>query len=88
MRSPCFTILMYLTEYLNNPHFIEREMVIELAHPHGVGTKPLAAVQRLSDNKIEYQTGPLLGQHNAEVYARYMGFTHHELAKLAAEGVI
>jgi crotonobetainyl-CoA:carnitine CoA-transferase CaiB-like acyl-CoA transferase len=73
---------------MNDPHFIERGMVIELDHPHWGKYKTLGCVQRLSESKVEYQTGPLLGQHNSEIYARYMGYTHHDLAKLATEGII
>jgi len=76
------------TQMMNDPHFTGREMVIELDHPHRGHYKTFGCVQRLSDNPIQYQTGPLLGQHNQEVLAKYLGYTHLDLAKLAAEGVI
>jgi formyl-CoA transferase len=63
-------------------------MVIELDHPHRGHYKTWGCVQRLSENKLEYQTGPLLGQHNQEVLAKFLGYTHYDVAKLAAEGVI
>jgi formyl-CoA transferase len=73
---------------MNDPHYKEREIVIELDHPHRGRYKTFGSVQRLSDSKIEYQTGPLLGQHNQEVFAKFLGYTHHDLVKLTADGVI
>ena len=72
----------------NDPHYQEREMVIELDHPHRGRYKTFGGVQRLSDNPVKYDSGPLLGQHNQEIYAKYLGLTHLDLAKLTAEGVI
>jgi formyl-CoA transferase len=76
------------TQMMNEPHYIQRDMVIELDHPHRGHYKTWGCVQRLSENKLEYQTGPLLGQHNQEVLAKFLGYTHYDVAKLAAEGVI
>jgi len=74
---------------MNDPHYTGRKTVIELDHPHRGKYKTFGCVQRLSDSEeIVYQTGPLLGQHNQEVLAKYLGYTHHDVAKLAAEGVI
>ncbi len=76
------------TQMMNDPHHMQREMVIELDHPHRGKYKTFGCVQRLSDNPIQYMTAPLLGQHNQEILAKYMGYTHHDCAKLVAEGVI
>ena len=74
---------------MDDPHYIGREALIELYHPHRCMYKTFGCVQKLSDSeKIVYQTGPLLGQHNQEVLAKYMGYTHHDVAKLATEGVV
>ena len=82
------SITLNSTQMMNDPHFIERGMVIELDHPRRGKYKTFGCVQRLSESKVEYQSGPLLGQHNSEIYARYMGYTQHDLTKLAAEGII
>ncbi len=82
------SITLNSTQMMNDPHFMGRDMVIELDHPLRGQYKTVGCVQRLSENKLEYRTGPLLGEHNAEIYGKYMGFTHHELAELASEGVI
>ncbi len=81
-------ITLNTTQMMSDPHYIKREMVIELDHPHRGPYKTNGCVQRLSDSKIEYQNGPLLGQHNSEIYAGYLGYTHYDLNKLRAEGVI
>jgi formyl-CoA transferase/succinyl-CoA--D-citramalate CoA-transferase len=82
------SITLNSTQMMNDPHFREQEMLIDLDHPHRGQYRTFGCVQKLSENKLEYQTGPLLGEHNAEIYAKYMDFTHHDLAKLSAEGII
>ena len=83
------SITLNSTQMMNDPHFIEREMVIELDHPHRGHYKTFGCVQRLSDSPlVEYQTGPLLGQHTQEMLAKYLGYTHHDVEKLRAEGVV
>jgi len=96
--SECFNVLaqagvpasitLNSTQMMNDPHFMQREIVLELDHPHRGKYKTMGCVQRLSDNPIQYGTGPLLGEHNAEIFGRYLGYTHLELAKLVAEGII
>lgn len=82
------SITLNSTQMMNDPHFNERGIVLELDHPHRGKYKTFGCVQRLSENELNYRTGPLLGESNAEVYAKYLGLTHHELRQLAAEGVI
>ncbi len=81
-------VTMNSTQMMNDPHYIQREMVLVLDHPHRGKYKTMGSVQRLCDNPIQYTTAPLLGQHNQEILAKYLGYTHHDCAKLAAEGVI
>jgi formyl-CoA transferase len=76
------------TQFMNDPHFIQREIIMTLDHPHRGQYKTMGSVQRLSNNPIQYQTSPLLGQSNLEVFAKYLGLTFVDCAKLAAEGVI
>lgn len=76
------------TEMMNDPHFIGREEVLELDHPHRGRYKTMGCVQRLSDSPITYETAPLLGQHTQEILAKYLGYTHNDVAKLRAEGVV
>jgi formyl-CoA transferase len=76
------------TQFMNDPHFLQRETIMTLDHPHRGPYKTVGSVYRLSNNPIQYQTAPLLGQSNLEVYAKYLGLTFIDCAKLAAEGVI
>ena len=43
---------------------------------------------KLSDSPVDVTTSPLLGEHNAEVYAQMFGYTEDDLAKLKEEKVI
>ena len=82
-------VTMNSTQKMNDPHYLGREIILELDHPHRGLYKTFGCVQRLSgSDKIVYQTAPLLGQHNQEVLAKYLGYTHRDLDKLHAEGVI
>jgi formyl-CoA transferase len=82
-------ITLNSVQAMNDPHYIGRDMVIELDHPHRGHYKTFGCVQRLGDSPLmEYQTAPLLGQHTQEVLAKYLGMTHHDVTKLRTEGVI
>jgi len=76
------------TQMMNDPHLIARKSVVEVDHPHFGRFKTLGCAPRLADSPAEITCAPLLGQHNVEVYARLMGYTHHELSKLTKEGII
>jgi formyl-CoA transferase len=43
---------------------------------------------RLDDSPTEVTRSPLLGEHNAEVYAELLGFGEEDLARLNSAGVI
>jgi formyl-CoA transferase len=43
---------------------------------------------KMSDSYVPVDRSPLLGEHNAEVYAEWLGFTPDELEDLKAQNVI
>jgi formyl-CoA transferase len=43
---------------------------------------------RLSDSPTELVRAPLLGEHNAEVYGRLLGYAEADLDALRRDGVI
>ncbi len=76
------------TQMANDPHYLQSGILIDLDHPHRGHYRTFGCVQRLSDSVPYYENAPLLGQHNSEIYARYLGYTHYDLNKLKTEGVI
>ena len=84
---PCGAVLDSL-ELLNDPHLRERGMIVSVQHPvRGEFTMPGCPV-RLEDSPVEVTSAPLLGEHNNEVFAKYLGFDTAELERLKQEGVI
>jgi len=77
-----------IPQVMNDPHLIARRSVVEVDHPHRGKFKALGCAPRLADSPVEVKCAPLLGQNNADVYARLMGYTQYELAELAKEGII
>ncbi|MFH0847676.1 MAG: CoA transferase, partial [Chloroflexota bacterium] len=75
-------------QMVNDPHFSQSGIIQEFDHPHRGPYKQFGCVQRLSDSEPIYFNAPLLGQHNSEIYGRYLGYTHYDLNKLKTEGVI
>jgi formyl-CoA transferase len=43
---------------------------------------------RLSDSPTEVSRSPLLGEHNAEVYGRLLGYKSDDIEQLRRDGVI
>jgi formyl-CoA transferase len=84
---PCGKVLDSV-ELLNDPHLRERGMIVTVQHPvRGEFTMPGCPV-RLADSPVEVKRAPLLGEHNNEVFAKYLGFDAAELERLKQEGVI
>ncbi|MGH7309223.1 MAG: CaiB/BaiF CoA transferase family protein [Candidatus Rokuibacteriota bacterium] len=84
---PCGAVLDS-SEVLTDPHLKARGMIVELEHPRR-GTYPMPANPvRLSESPTEMVRAPLLGEHNAEVYGKLLGYGAAEIEKLRREGVI
>ena len=75
-------------ELLEDPHLNQRGMIIEMKHPQRGTFKMPGCPVKLSKSIPEYTPSPLLGQHNEEVYAEWMGYSKEDLARLEEEKVI
>lgn len=75
-------------ELLANEHLRARQMVIDVTHPEH-GTFPmLGNAIRLSASPTQYTPAPLLGQHNAEVYATFLELCQEEMEALHIRGIV
>jgi len=84
---PCGKVLDTL-ELFDDPHLRERGMMPTIQHPtRGEFTMPGCPV-KLEDSSVPITSAPLLGEHNREVYAEYLGIGAEELDRLKSEGVI
>ena len=76
-------------EMLEDEHFIARETITEVEHPKYGELKMQNVFPRLSatPGKIKWP-GPVMGQHNGEIYQRLLGYSQAELEQLTKDGVI
>jgi formyl-CoA transferase len=84
---PCGAVLD-TAEVLSNEHLRERGMIVDVEHPvRGRMAIPGSPI-RLSASPTEVTRAPLLGEDNAEVYGRLLGYGEADLAELRRDGVI
>jgi formyl-CoA transferase len=75
-------------EITQDPALQKHEMIVTVDHPQrGTLTLPGWPV-KMSDSHVAVARAPLLGEHNAEVYAEWMGLTARDLEDLKAKDVI
>ena len=76
-------------DIIQEKHFQERDMVCEVAHPTAGKLAHYGIAPKFSHTPAQVRTpAPLLGQDNAEVYRKRLGYSEAELADLQREGVI
>ena len=79
-----------IADIFADPHFREREMLLDMVDPElGHLTAP-GVVPKLSDTpgKARFTGRGKVGEDNEEIYSRLLGKDPEEIAQLAAEGVI
>jgi crotonobetainyl-CoA:carnitine CoA-transferase CaiB-like acyl-CoA transferase len=78
-----------VADCVNSPQLNAREMIVEVDHPLMGRVKVSGNPVKLSKTPGAVETAaPLLGQHNAEIYRRFLGYTPEDLQQLQTEGVI
>ena len=82
--------LVYNAEDIfQDPHYAARENIVELPHPTLGTIKMPGIMPKFSETPGEIKwVGPCLGEHNAEVYAEFLGFGKDELNELKTKGII
>jgi formyl-CoA transferase len=75
-------------ELMSDPGMRAREIFVEVDHPvRGKVTIPGWPV-KMSQSHVPVTTSPLLGAHNAEVYAEWLGLSNRDLDTLKKDGVV
>lgn len=75
-------------EILSDPHFNQRQTIIELEHPQRGKYKMPGCPIRLSQSDYVYVSAPLLGQHNEEVYKEWLALSKEEVERLKKDGIL
>lgn len=73
-----------------DPHIAgAREMFVEAEYPNAGKVRITNSHLKMSVTKPGFRApSPALGQHNAEIYGKYLGMTEMEVVKLKEEGII
>ena len=72
-----------------DPHFQDRDDIVEIEDPELGHTRMLGLVPKFSDTPGELRhMGPTVGEHNTAVYGEWLGLSGDDLQSLAAEGVV
>jgi formyl-CoA transferase len=75
-------------DLLADAHLRERGMVAKIDHPQAGSFEVPGNPIRLSASSVAVDRAPMLGEHNAEVYAELLGLDEDELRRLHAAGVL
>ncbi len=76
-------------DLLNDPHYNERGLWVEVDHPVAGKWKYVGPVARMSETPYQLRRrAPMLGEHNVEVYCDQLGYTREDLVRLREAGVI
>lgn len=78
-----------ISEILNDPQVIHREMVKEIIHPKIGLIKQLGIPIKYANTKLEIENPPpTLGQHTEEVLTKILGYEKEKILNLKMNGVI
>jgi len=79
----------HVDEVVEDPHLLERGMLVEVEHPKAGKIKVPNFPVKLSETPGEIKTtAPLLGQDNREVFTGILGYTEEKIKELEKKGVI
>ena len=74
---------------VEDPHYLEREDILELDDPELGRTKMVGVVPKFSETpgSVEH-AGPTLGEHNNQIYGSWLGLSEEQVKELSGRGVI
>lgn len=78
-----------VAEAARSEHLQARGFFAELDHPEAGKLRYPAVPFKLSKTPLKFQrAAPLLGEHNEEIYCRWLGYSREDLAQMRRTGVI
>ena len=80
--------LLDVKDITEDPQYQERGIIVEIDHPKRGKVKVPGFAPRLSENYVEYQCAPGLGEHNEQVYGELLGYSREQLAQMKEEKII
>jgi crotonobetainyl-CoA:carnitine CoA-transferase CaiB-like acyl-CoA transferase len=76
-------------QIVDDPHYQEREDILEIDDPELGHTRMLGVVSEFSDTPGSVaHAGPGVGEHNQEVYGYWLGYTNENISALEEKGII
>jgi len=75
-------------DLLNDPHYRERYFWSDIDHPYAGKLIYPGAPFKMTKTPWIVDRAPLLGEHNEEVYMNWLNYTHEDLVRMKASGVI
>ena len=87
-RVMCAPLLSF-EELFRNPQLVAREYFLENQYDNAGSFTETGAPFKMTESPWRfYRRAPLLGEHNAQVYCKELGYSGDDLASLRASGVI
>jgi formyl-CoA transferase len=80
--------LLDVDDITKDPQYQKRGMIVEIEHKERGKIKVPGFAPRMSENHVEYQCSPALGEHNDEIYGGVLGLSAEEIAALTQSKVI
>ena len=75
-------------EILEDPHLIERDMILDMDYPKYGTFKTVGCPIKMSDSPAEITRPPELSEHSAEVLAEFCDVSPEEFEKLKSDSVV
>lgn len=83
--SPIYSI----KDIIEDVHYQSRDMIQEIVLDDGQKIKTPGIVPKLSETPGEIEAnGPMLGQHNEEIYKEFLNFSYEDFKRLKEGGII
>ena len=80
--------ILSMKELAEEPSLRETGTIVEVDHPERGPYLSVGCPVKLSDNDVEVERSPLLGEHSAEILADVLGYSEAEIAALQESGVV